>query len=338
MPDMDLCGRIADLAIEAPMPAVAVAVVTESGTVAQVVHGTADLTTGAPVTADHWWDLASLTKLLVTLPEVLALASDPAGLETALADLWPRARPAQVGRATLADLLSHRAGLPAHLPFHVTAADRDEVVADALKAPLTHGEPIYSDLGFLMLGEAVVYATGVSLPELAAVRFGLRFGPLDDMAVATEQCPWRQRLVVGEVHDENASAMGGVAGHAGAFGRIADVAEAVRRYLMHMVVSSELHAATLSTRVANTMGQVFGLGWWHTPSWGLGGPRAGSDSYGASGFVGNRLWFEPSRGYAVVVLSNRIHPVRLPRGSFNLWCDRLTLLIADSHAAGSGTW
>jgi CubicO group peptidase (beta-lactamase class C family) len=311
------------------MPAVAVAIVTEAGTIAQVVRGIANLTTRAHATPEHWWDLASLTKTLVTLPEVLAIAGDAGGLGVPLGNVWPSARHAPIGQATLADLLSHRAGLPAHLPFYATATDRDGVVTAALEAPLSQTEPVYSDLGFLLLGEAVMGATGTDLGALAAARSGLRFGSLDKPSVATERCPWRERLLVGEVHDENASAMGGVAGHAGAFGRISDVAGAVHGWLTHTVVESDLHQQALRPWATNAAGEVFGLGWWLNPTRHIGGPHAGPGSYGASGFVGNRLWFEPVRGYAVVVLSNVIHPVRGSRIPFNTWCEQLLSMVAE---------
>jgi CubicO group peptidase (beta-lactamase class C family) len=323
--------RISALVESAPMPAVAVAVVTATGKIAQVVRGTADLTTSAPVTPEHWWDLASVTKVLITLPEVLALAGTVAGLDVTLGDMWPRAHRTPIGQASLADLLSHRSGLPAQLPFYASAADRDEVVAAALEAPLCEAEPVYSDLGFLLLGEAVAAATGRSLGDLAGARSGLRFGPFDSPAVATEHCPWRERLIVGEVHDENSSAMGGVAGHAGGFGRISDVAEAARRWLTHTAVAGELHQAALRAWASNGAGEVFGLGWWLNPTRHIGGPHAGPDSYGASGFVGNRMWFEPSRGYAVVVLSNRVHPLRGPREIFNAWCEQLLSMVTLAH-------
>ncbi|NUR69648.1 MAG: beta-lactamase family protein [Hamadaea sp.] len=308
----------------APMPAVAMTVFDADSVRYRRVRGVADLTTGRPVTADTWWDLASLTKTLVTLPEVLARFD----LDAPLSSVWPRAVGSPVGAASVRQLLCHTAGLPATVPFYRTDSD---VVAQALAAPLDRPpgtEAVYSDLGFLLLGAAL----GPDLPAMAAARSGLRFGPVSggEPAVATEDCPWRQRIIVGEVHDENAYAMGGVAGHAGAFGTIDLVTAAARAWFADAVVNPELHYAVRHPWGTNAAGERFGLGWWLPPTRGLGGPRPGPGSYGCSGFVGHRIWFEPAYGYGVVILSNRIHPRRDTRPAFNAWCDEVLAYLSNA--------
>ncbi|WP_344616119.1 serine hydrolase domain-containing protein [Dactylosporangium salmoneum] len=313
-----LTSAIEALTRRAPMPAVAVSVFDRAQVRAAVVHGTADVTTGRPATADSWWDLASLTKVLVTLPEVQALAVP---LDRPLRQLWPRAAGTPAGGVTAEDLLAHRSGLPASRHFFRTLHGRDAIVDAALATPLTEAGPVYSDLGYIILGALVEDLTGSSLAALAARRTGLRMGGTVSPAVATEECPWRGRLIAGEVHDENAAAMGGVSGHAGAFGTLELVTEAARAWLGD---------APPPCLAANDEGERFAAGWWLHPTRGLGGPAAGPDGYGASGFVGNRVWFEPSRGYGVVVLSNRVHPVRVDRAPYNAWCDELLQLIASA--------
>jgi CubicO group peptidase (beta-lactamase class C family) len=165
--------------------------------------------------------------------------------------------------------------------------------------------------------------TGRSLPALAERRTGLHMGPAPGTAVATEQCAWRNRLIVGEVHDENAWAMGGVAGHAGAFGTLRLVTEAAQAWLAERVVSRRLHAMARTCWATGAENQRYGLGWWLAPTNGLGGPSPGPGSYGHSGFVGNRLWLEPERGYGVVILSNRILWGRGNREPYLRWCDRV---------------
>jgi CubicO group peptidase (beta-lactamase class C family) len=329
-----LIERITELAAQVPAPAVAVAVVTADQVVASLVRGTANLDTGEPATHEHWWDLASLTKTLVTLPEVLWLVDAGADLHAPLAELWPPARDSPVGAASLAALLSHNAGLPPSVHYFRTATSREELVAAALATPLERpigAGAIYSDTGFVLLGEWVAYAAGCSLPELARRHGDLRMGPPPGPAVATERCLWRGRLVAGEVHDENAAVMGGAAGHAGAFGRLEGVAAATHAWLTGQAVSARLHAESTRPWSTNRAGDRFGLGWWLTPTRGLGGPLAGPDGFGHSGFVGNRVWVEPVRGYAVVVLSNRVHPVRTDRTPFNAWCARLLEAVATCH-------
>jgi CubicO group peptidase (beta-lactamase class C family) len=169
---------------------------------------------------------------------------------------------------------------------------------------------VYSDLSFILLGALVEHLTAKPLRG----RVGLRYPPLPGTAVATEYCRWRGRLIVGEVHDENAAAMGGVAGHAGAFGTLDAVTAAARAWL------GGQHIDVRRCRSTNSAGERFGWGWWLTPTRGLGGPTAGASGFGMSGFVGNRIWLEPEFGYGVVVLSNRIHPVRTERRAFHDWC------------------
>jgi CubicO group peptidase (beta-lactamase class C family) len=324
--------RVGALVRDAPMPAVAVAVFARDERLVEVVHGVADLGTGRPARVDSWWDLASLTKVLVTVPEVLDLvARRRIGLDQPLHAAWPAARHAPFAGATVAQLLSYDAGLPATVTFFTGLAGRDRIVEAALRTPLERpvgSGAVYSDVNFVVLGAMVEALTGRSLAAVAQERSGLRYPPLPGPAVATEHCGWRGRLITGEVHDENAAAMGGVAGHAGAFATIGLVARIGQDWLAERVTTAELHRAV--RRQWSSNGDRFGLGWWLTPTRGLGGPSAGPAGYGMSGFVGNRIWLEPERGYGVAVLSNRIHPVRGDRAPFTAWCARLLDAVSRS--------
>jgi serine-type D-Ala-D-Ala carboxypeptidase len=302
-----------DLAARAPVPAVAIAVFDRAIVRASTVHGVADLTTGRPATRDCWWDLASLTKVLVTLPAVLALGLPR---DRPIGELWPRAAGRAAGTATLDDLLAHRSGLPATARFYATL--RGPAIVDAA-LDTARGEPgpVYSDLGYIILGALVEDLTGRPLDGR-----GLRLGGPVAPAVATEDCPWRGRLVSGEVHDENAAALGGHGGHAGAFGTLDLVTAAAQRAF----------GPTPPCLAENAAGERFAAGWWLHPARGIGGRGAGTDGYGASGFVGNRLWFEPSRGYGLLVLSNRVHPRRGDRAPFSAWCDELSAAVAVENA------
>jgi CubicO group peptidase (beta-lactamase class C family) len=310
-----------------PAPAVAISVFTVAGPLAETCTGVADLDTGRPAHIDEsQWDLASLTKVLVTLLEVLALIDAGAfGLDDPFHTTWPRAYGTALGGATVRQVLSYAAGLPGSVPLFRTATGRAAVLAAALSVPPERppGTGWYSDLNFLALGAMVEERTGRSLADLTRSRTGLTFEPVPARAVATERCPWRGRLVVGEVHDENAAAMGGTAGHAGAFGTLAQVRQAARAWLAGAVVSRDLHTAARTCWATNADGDRYGLGWWLPPTREIGGTRPGPDSFGMSGFVGNRIWLEPGYGYGIVVLSNRIHPVRADRAPFTAWATRL---------------
>ena len=329
---------------DAPMPGVAVSVFDRRDVLFEGVHGHADRTTGRAVAAADWWDLASLTKVLVTLPEVL---DGPIPLTRPLGDHWDRAAGLPVGAVSAADLLSHRAGLPATVRFFETMSGYDTIVDAALRTPLysglgfsapsggpgagsgtAPGPAVYSDLGFIILGALVEDVTGSRLSELARRRTGLAMGRAPGPAAATEFCPWRGRMIAGEVHDENAAAMGGAAGHAGGFGTLGMVTAAAQAWLAERVVSPQAHRSARACWSTGAGGARYGLGWWLTPTRGLGGTVAGADGYGCSGFVGNRIWLEPTYGYGVVILSNRIHPVRGDRAPFAAWCDRLLAVVA----------
>lgn len=329
MTGTNLAGAVAAHAQLAPMPAVAVTVFSRDAYLARVTHGTATLQTGQALEADDLWDLASLTKGLVTLPEVLDLVRAGAlHLDVPLADQWPAMRSMPAGPATLRQFLSYQAGLPASVTFYETVRDRQELVNAARATPLERpigSTSLYSDIGMIVLGECVEHFRGTSLAELARARTGLLAPPVGS-AVATEVCPWRGRLLVGETHDENAWVLGGIAGHAGAFGTIDQVVAAVQSWWRLEMVDARLDAEGFRMQGHGAAGEGYGLVWRLAD---LGRPAPGPDAWGLSGFVGHRVWVEPARGYGVVVLSNRIHPTRGDRGPFNAWCDRLLELVAE---------
>lgn len=315
---MTVAGILQAAAASAPAPAVALSVFTVDGPVAEVCTGIADLGTARRAGSRSYWDLASLTKVLVTLPNVLDLAAAGAfTLDDPLAAVWPRA--AAHGTGTIRQYLSYAAGLPPTAPLFRTHTGREAVLAAALAITPDRTAAAYSDLNYLLLGAMVEDLTGRPLHALSPFTF---HPPAAD-SVATEQCPWRGRLIVGEVHDENASAMGGVAGHAGAFGTLAQVREAARIWLAGRYPDARTHWAT------SPEGDRYGLGWWLPPTRGIGGTRPGPGSFGISGFVGNRIWLEPAYGYGVVTLTNRIHPVRADRAPFNGWAAELLDTLAD---------
>ncbi|MFI6075639.1 serine hydrolase domain-containing protein [Actinoplanes sp. NPDC051343] len=298
-------ARFDAIAAEAPVPAVAVSVFDRRKVLAATVRGAG---------RDDWWDLASLTKVLVTLPEVLDLCPD---VSVRLGDVWDRAAGRPIGAATIADLLSHRAGLPATVRFFERLQGYDAIVEAALETGIENrAAAVYSDIGFLLLGALVQHLSGTPLAALAGQRSDLRLGGPGGPAVPTERCPIRHRLIVGEVHDENAWAMGGSSGHAGAFGTLDLVTRAAQWWLNQ-------HSRATECWSTGPDGERYGLGWWLAPTRGLGGPNPGPGGYGHSGFVGNRIWIEPERGYGVVILSNRILRGRGNLEPFRLWCDRL---------------
>ncbi|WP_161880653.1 serine hydrolase domain-containing protein [Deinococcus alpinitundrae] len=297
------------------IPAVAASVVTRQGERAEFRCGVANRLSGEALTPAHQFDLASLTKVLVTLPEVLALLSEGRlGLETRVGDVLPEAgwmQSSGLKTQTVRALLSHAAGLRAWTPLYLYPADRSTLIQRVLQeAGVWTGEPgpLYSDLGFMVLGAVVERLRGQRLDQLAAKRSALTFNPAGP-SVATETDPWRGRTLQGEVHDENAWAMQGVSGHAGAFGTLAAVTDLVEQYLNETLLPPEVLRLARQEFAADADVRR-GLGWqlW-TPD-GFGGSLASPGGYGHTGFTGTSVWTEPERGYAITLLTNRVHPTR----------------------------
>jgi len=285
------------------------------------------------MTPDTRFDLASLSKVVGTLPAVLALVH--AG-EVALSDPMRRFfsqagwfQTPSLGDTTLRQLLTHTSGLPAWRPIFASAGGRLTALASVLQTPLTHpaGRVVYSDLGFMLLGAVVERVGGVRLDAFTHEHV---FGPLgmtatgygvpDGAAVAaTEDCGWRGRLLEGEVHDENAFVFGGVAGHAGLFGTAADLARYAGAWLRleaPFAPPELLREATLEQEAGDEGGRR-GLGWQLAGAGSSAGHAADPAAYGHTGFTGTSLWLDPGRGRFAVLLTNRVHPSRFGGGTIH---------------------
>lgn len=332
MDDDSLGEALAAAMADAPTPAVGVSVETRARTVFRHVTGTANLMTGEPVTLEHWWDLASLTKVLLTSTEMLdQIVRGAVTLDTELAEVVQGAARSRWATTPLWTFMSHGSGLPSERRLYLDGhSERAAIIAAILQTP-PGDTAVYSDLNYILLGEALTAVSGCSLTELADRRGFCRAarqlprGPRPGY-VATEECPWRGRLIQGEVHDENAAALGGIAGHAGGFATLPMAGDAARAWLTgHRLPDG---ARDLAARLWSHNGpEQFGLGFFLGATRGVGGAHPGPGAFGATGFVGNRLWVEPARGYAVVVLSNRVHPQRSDRAPFDRWSNHLVDLV-----------
>jgi CubicO group peptidase (beta-lactamase class C family) len=295
------------------------------------------------MTADTVFDLASLTKPIVTATALMLLIeTGRVGLDEPVdsyIDTW--CQPA-ADTPTLRQLLSHCAGLPAWRPFYqrvdytfATPGQRPSVYAmvhreTPTSRPGTRTQ--YSDAGFIILGEVAETVTGMPLDTFcqqricAPLQLGeMAFHPLGrarpaDMAFAsTEHCPWRRRILEGEVHDENAWIMGGVAGHAGLFA----TGRAVWRFgqsLLHGLrghpwLVSTPTLRTFTTRQRAPAGTTWALGWdTPTPGKSSAGQYISPAAIGHLGFTGTSLWIDPEKDVIIVFLTNRVHPSRQRQG------------------------
>ena len=263
-----------------------------------------------PLTLDHWFDLASVSKVIATTTMILRLADQgrldlDAPLTTAIPDL----RQYDVANAyertlTFRDCLAHRTLLPAVWPIYTYGDDPDRLRAFVLQRQWRHGPQVYSDINFLLLGIAIERITGQPLSAWPLGE-GLSYGPPPGPAVATELCPWRGRVLKGEVHDENCSAMGGATGHAGLFGTVAGVLDFAQGLLDGSGATPAMLQAIRSP--------VFGhrtCGWDSRDRGWPGGESCSAATIGHTGFTGTGLWVDFDRGVAWTLLTNRVHPTR----------------------------
>jgi CubicO group peptidase (beta-lactamase class C family) len=294
-------------AVPARIPGAALGVTTTAGDRAVEVFGLAQREPDpVPMYRATWFDLASLTKVLFTTPTILHLVSqghvtldDP--LTRAIPDLRQYHRDAAERHLTFRQCLSHQTHLPAVEPLYTYGLDPNTLRACILQRVWQAGPPVYSDINFMLLGIAIERLKGCNLGDLELPR-GLAWHPDPSETAATERCTWRGRVMRGEVHDENAFALGGAAGHAGVFGTIDGVLDAAWRLLQGIDPwLPELRTRQTATRC---------LGWEARHEGWSGGNACSEATVGHTGFTGTGVWIDFARGLAWALLTNRVHPTR----------------------------
>lgn len=276
---------------------------------------------------DSVFDIASLTKLATTAL-LLTFARDGAlSLDASFGDLWPEFHDA---RPTLRQVLTHTAGLAWWRHFYQQASGAEAIVALAAREELAYPPGIgyaYSDLGFIMLTAALARLGGAPFERLLAERVlsplgigagELRYRPEDRArCVATElDATWRKRRLRGEVHDENAFAMGGVGGHAGLFGTASAVARLMRVFTWGEVIGADLAAeARAEQAVGPNARRGLGLSL-RAPVGPMCSERFSLASFGHAGFTGTTAWYDPERELLVVLLTNSVYYGREPHGLY----------------------
>lgn len=281
---------------------------------------------GDPVDEDTRYDLASLTKVVACLPSLLALLeAGEVSLDDKVSRFFANAgwfQERSLGDVRLEELALHSSGLPAWTPLFAWVSDRRTATANVLQTAVSgvRGDYVYSDIGVMVLGAIIERVTGERLDGFARrAVFGplgmtsTGYGPLEPGAnvAATEDDGWRGRLLQGEVHDENASVMDGVAGHAGLFGTAGDLVRYAEAWLRSDApFASAAWLAEASRDRSDGNGPPRGLLWRrNADGWGM-GRRLSTDAFGHTGFTGTSLVVEPGHGWACVLLTNRVHPRR----------------------------
>jgi CubicO group peptidase (beta-lactamase class C family) len=275
------------------------------------------------------FDLASLTKPLVTVPSILHLIDGgKISWNEPLESLLERPLDESFKRVELHTLLSHCSGFSAHRNFWKLLKDIEderknewllnEILRHQLEYP-TQSRHIYSDVGYLLLGNVVRVKSGLDLDEYwnlfiagpAGLGEKLCFGPLKETkgVVATGHCSWSKRLLTGLVHDDNCRALGGVGGHAGLFGSSEGVLELCEQFLdlyhrrkNNLPVSPKTFKRA-ATRVGNSDWSCgFSL---PSASGSSSGIHFSDTSIGHLGFTGVSFWIDVEKQIIVSLLTNR---------------------------------
>lgn len=297
------------------------------------------------VTMNTIYDLASVTKMMSTTLAMMKLVeTGKVKLDDPLSRYLPYLKNTDKANITIRQAMSHMARLKSFYPFWQEAKDAEEPRASVLKQVtashlLSNTEYVYSDLGFILLGDLIQTVSGQRLDIFVNHHFyspmGLcntGYNPLERGIDSTIIAPtendqhYRMRLIRGMVHDENAFAMGGVSGHAGLFGTADDLARILqmllnggtfdgRRYLKAETI------AMFNTRYFDKQNCRRGLGFDKPLITGHGGSacdEAPQSSYGHTGFTGTMVWVDPDNQMLYVFLSNRVYPDPNPNKLSNM--------------------
>jgi CubicO group peptidase (beta-lactamase class C family) len=298
------------------------------------------------------FDLASLTKPLATAMAVMVLVREKKlRLDDRVTRFIPTFGVFGKSPTTVRHLLNHSSGLPAFKPyfeeiiksqkagkinFVASRAAKNYVFEQIHREKPIHqagAQAVYSDLGFILLGELVEVVSGVTLDRFCQDRvfkpLGLRstafvdltllkarrLQPVEEIIAPTENCPWRKKILCGEVHDDNAYAMGGVAGHAGLFSSARDVHSLVVRLGRCLEGKDSFVPVDLIqefvTKDDSVKNASFALGWdTPSPTKSLSGTLFSARSVGHLGFTGTSVWWDLEKNCHVILLTNRVHPSR----------------------------
>ena len=299
------------------------------------------------------YDLASLTKPLATsIALMLLIAQGRIDIYDAISKYFPEFKENNKEKITIRHLLSNSSGLPAYRPYfrYLLKMEEDKskkilgqpeakelIYRFICKEDLNYepgSKSVYSDLGFILLGFLIERVSGLRFEDFCAKWI---FGPLglnntffnnlynrkksqslinQFIFASTEECPWREKLLFGEVHDDNAYAMGGVSGHAGLFSTAYDIHVLLKA--LYESYSKDINNNFIPSSIIkiffekqNIPGSTWCLGW-DTPSANnsASGHFFSDNSVGHTGFTGTSVWIDLERSIWVIILSNRVCPSR----------------------------
>jgi CubicO group peptidase (beta-lactamase class C family) len=298
------------------------------------------------------YDLASLTKVVGTTTAVMVLFDQGRiSLDAPVSRYLPEFSGGEKNLVTIRELLTHHSGLPAGRDIFRLTHDPAEARRIVLSTPLAFhpGEYYeYSDLGADVLGMVVEKVSGQPLDEFLADyvfhplgMYQTGFRPADSLRarIAPTGTSAAGRSVPGEVNDENAYAMGGVAGHAGLFSTAADLSVFAQMMLNGGVYNGVRIVADSTVQIFTTRAAGHRALGWDTPSGSFGsGNYLSEDAFGHTGFTGTSMWIDPDRDMFVILLTNRVydshspHPVRVIADVRSDLADAASLSVTDMAA------
>jgi len=311
-------------------PASVIEVGSRAGAIWSDASGRLSYAPDAPVcSVGTMFDLASLTKVIATASLAMrAVQDERLRLDQRVRDVLPSWTALDRAVVTIRQLLDHSSGLPAHARLFERSHGRAEFERAIATMPLENPpgkKAVYSDLGFILLGFILNDCCADPVHRTLDAQFAdfaQTFDPhigyhppaqLRDRIAPTEDDPWRGRVIQGEVHDENAAALDGVAGHAGLFGTAMAVGAFARLVLTTFIRKTALATpALLDTFVARSHvpGSSRALAWDTMLPTSSCGRKMSARAIGHTGFTGVSLWIDPEQDAYVVWLTNRVHPTR----------------------------
>jgi serine-type D-Ala-D-Ala carboxypeptidase len=318
---------LADAVKQKAFPGAAIAVTHAGNVIALKALGRFTYDTTSPaIEAESIFDLASLTKVVATTPVAMVLYERGLlDLEVPVIGILPEFRGDDPRRSeiTFRQLLAHSSGLPAYERLFLRSKSKEELLHHAFAVPL-NSEPgtraEYSDVGFILLGVALERIAGEPLERFCQREI---FGPLGMFHTGYNPPPssrskipptandqtFRKRIIQGEVQDENASVMGGVAPHAGLFATASDLARFAHAMLNGGAPILRKETLSFYTRREHSpAGTSRALGWDTPSSPSQSGKYFSPSSFGHLGYTGTSLWIDPEQQVSITLLTNRTWP------------------------------
>jgi serine-type D-Ala-D-Ala carboxypeptidase len=325
----DTLQAILDRAVaDSAFPGAIAVVGSHTGPLVTVSAGHLDWAPSPAPTPETLWDIASLTKVVGMTSAMMQLVEGgKVELDAPVQRYLPEWTGTGKERVTVRDLITHRSGLPAFKQYFKLNVSPDSTLRLFFTTPLDTApgaRMVYSDIGAILLGKIVERVSGEPIDVYLARHV---FGPLGmrdtryrpdssllSRIAPTEKDPWRGRHLRGEVHDENAAALGGVSAHAGLFSSAHDLSRLARVYLNGGALDGVrlARAATIRqfTTVQDSGFSSRALGW-DTPSENSSaGHFIKRPAFGHTGFTGTSIWIAPQHDLYVILLTNRVNPTR----------------------------